>query len=166
MGCGGRGSWIAPLFREHGGYEIHSLADYFPEMVDKCGKALGVDEKRRFSGLNGYKKVLDSGVDAIILQTPPRFFVTHAEAAVDAGVHVYMAKPVAVDVPGCLRVKELAKQATAKKQVYFIDLQFPTDPLNIQIAERIRNGEIGKIAKIVTYGIWGGHFDAPQDGHG
>jgi hypothetical protein len=56
VGNGGRGSWIAGLFKEHGGYEMHAVADYFQPVADKCGDALGVDKSRRFSGLSGYKQ--------------------------------------------------------------------------------------------------------------
>ena len=110
VGGGGRGCWIANLFKRHGGYEMHAMADYFPAVADRCGEGLGVDKARRFSGLNGYRKLIDSGVEAIALETPPYFFPEHARAAVDAGLHVYMAKPVAVDVPGCLEIEAAAKE--------------------------------------------------------
>ena len=162
VGCGGRGSWIAGLFQQHGGYEIHAVADYFPEVAAACGNALGVDESRCFSGLSGYKKVIDSDVEAIALETPPGFFPEHASAAVEAGLHVYMAKPVAVDVPGCLRIEAAGNQATQKQRVFFVDYQLPTDPANIQVAKRIWNGEMGKLSKISTVGVTGGHADPPK----
>ena len=117
VGCGGRGSWLAGLFKQDGGYEMHAVADYFPDAADKCGDALGVAEGRRFSGLSGYKKLIDSGVEAVALEVPPYFFPEQAAAAVEAGVHVYMAKPVAVDVPGCLRIEAAGKRATQKQRV-------------------------------------------------
>jgi predicted dehydrogenase len=49
IGNGGRGSWIAGLFQKHGGYEMHAVADYFPEVADKSGEALGVAKNRRYS---------------------------------------------------------------------------------------------------------------------
>jgi myo-inositol 2-dehydrogenase / D-chiro-inositol 1-dehydrogenase len=162
VGCGGRGSWIAELFKQHGGYEFHAVADYFQPNADRCGDALGVDKARRFSGLSGYKKVIESGVEAIALETPPCFFVEHAAAAVEAGVQVYMAKPVAVDVPGCLRIESLGKLATQKRQALFVDYQMPTDPANIQVAQRIGNGEMGMITKVATRGVFGGHVDPPK----
>ena len=93
IGNGGRGAWIAGLFQKHGGYKIHAVADYFQEVADRCGDALGVDKTRRFSTLSGYKKLIESGVEAVALETPPCFFPQHARAAVEAGLHVYMAKP-------------------------------------------------------------------------
>jgi hypothetical protein len=74
IGLGRRGSWIAELFRQHGGYEIHAVADYFPTVVEAKGEALGVDKTRRFSGLSGYKKVLASGVEAVVIIDVPYFY--------------------------------------------------------------------------------------------
>ena len=126
VGCGGRGSMLAGFFKEHGGYELHAVADYFPHKVDACGNSQGVDPSRRFSGLSGYQKVIQSGVEAIALETPPCFFPEHARAAVEAGLHVYVAKPVAVDVPGCLTIEAAGKLATQKQRVFFVDYQIPT----------------------------------------
>jgi myo-inositol 2-dehydrogenase / D-chiro-inositol 1-dehydrogenase len=162
VGCGGRGSWIANFFRGHGGYEFVAVADYFQHVADRCGDALGVAKGRRFSGLSGYKKVIESGIEAIVLQVPTCFFADQAAAAVDAGLHVYMAKPVAVDVHGCMRVEAAGKLATQKQRVFLVDYQIPTDPVNIQVAERIRKGELGKIVKLSTTGVAGGRNDPPR----
>ena len=152
VGCGGRGAWIAGLFQKHGGYEMHALADYFQDAVDRCGDALGVDKRRRFTGLSGYKKVLESGVEALVIEDIPYFYPEQAQAAVDAGCHVYMAKPVAVDVPGCLAIEEAARQATQKKLCFHVDYQMPTDPVNIEIAQRIWDGGLGKMLAVTTWG--------------
>ena len=161
VGCGGRGGWIGKLFKEHGGYEMHALADYFPDVADNCGVALGVEKERRFSGLSGYKRVIESGAEAVALIVPPGFLPEHASAAAEAGLHVYMAKPVAVDVPGCLLVESAGKVATRKQQVFFVDYQMPYDPVNIQVAKRVWNGEMGTLAKVSTLGVSGGHADPP-----
>src|SRR5262245_56117751 len=57
IGCGGRGSWIGGLFKKHGEFEIHAVADYFPDVAKAAGDALGVEASRRFSTLSGYKRV-------------------------------------------------------------------------------------------------------------
>jgi predicted dehydrogenase len=155
IGCGGRGAWIAGLFQKHGGYEMHALADYFQDAVDRCGDALAVDKRRRFTGLSGYKKVLESGVEALAIEDIPYFYPEQAQAAVNAGCHVYMAKPVAVDVPGCLAVEEAARQATKKKLCFHIDYQMPTDPVNIEIAQRIWDGGLGKMLAVTSWGAGG-----------
>jgi hypothetical protein len=102
IGCGGRGGWITNHFSKHGGYEIYAVGDYFQEKVDAVGDKHNVPAARRFTGLNSYKKVLDAKPDAVAIISPPYFHPEHAAAAVDAGIHVYLAKPVAVDVPGTL----------------------------------------------------------------
>ncbi|KPK43845.1 MAG: hypothetical protein AMJ65_04705, partial [Phycisphaerae bacterium SG8_4] len=104
IGLGGRGSLIARMLSEHEGFQITSAADYFPEVVESIGEKLGVPRRRRFCGLSGYKGLLASKVDAVFCETPPCFFGEHVTAAVSAGSHVYLAKPVACDVTGCLAI--------------------------------------------------------------
>jgi predicted dehydrogenase len=161
VGCGGRGSWIAKLFQKHGGYEYHAVADYFPATVEKSGGELGVAPARRFSTLSGYRRLIESGVEAVVLEVPPYFFPEHALAAVEAGLHVYMAKPVAADVPGCLAIQKAAKIATGKGRCFFVDYQMPTDPANIEVRKRILDGGFGKISQVSTLGIGSGFADPP-----
>lgn len=160
VGCGGRGAWIANLFREHGGYDMHAIADYFPEVAQAAGKALGVAAERQFSGLSGYKKLIESGVEAVALETPPCFFPEHVQAAVDAHLHVYMAKPIAVDVPGCLQVEAAAQKATAGKRCFLVDYQMPTDPHNLECAQRFRAGAIANLGIVKSF-YYGGLFGDP-----
>ena len=162
IGNGGRGSWIAALFQKHGGYELYAVADYFQEVADQCGDKLGVDKARRFSGLSGYKRLMESGVEAVALETPPYFFPEHARAAVEAGLHVYMAKPVAVDVPGAMAILAAGKRATEKKRCFLVDYQIPTDPHNIEVAKQIAAGQIGKPAVITSRYFGGGWPDPPR----
>jgi predicted dehydrogenase len=145
VGCGGRGVWIAGLFQKHGGYQLTAGADYFPERVEAFGNKFEVDASRRYTGLSGYKRLLESKVDAIAVESPPYFHPEQAAAGVDAGVHVYLAKPIAVDVPGCRTVEESAKRATAKKLCFLVDFQTRTDPLYIEAVKRMQAGDIGTI---------------------
>jgi hypothetical protein len=115
IGCGGRGQWVSKYFKQHGGYEFHAACDYFQDVVDQFGEAFGVDKARRFSGLSGYKKLIASGLEAVAIEDLPYFYPEQAQAAVEAGRHVYLAKPVAVDVPGVLTVEAAGKLATQKK---------------------------------------------------
>ena len=145
IGCGGRGTWIADLFQKHGGYQIVAAADYFQDRVDTLGAKLQVDAKQRFTGLNGYRRVLESPVDAVVIESPPYFHPGQAAESVDAGKHVYLAKPIAVDVPGCLKVEESARKATAKKRCFLIDFQTRTDPFYREAVKRAQYGDIGRI---------------------
>ena len=153
VGCGGRGSKIAGLMMEFGGYELAAVADYFQDRADKAGDAHGVPAGKRFSGLSGYRRLMESGVEAVILETPPYFFPEHAGSAVDAGLHVYMAKPVAVDVPGAIAIGKCGKRAAEKKRVFFVDYQIPTEPHNIEVARRIGEGALGKLQMVLSSGF-------------
>ena len=156
VGCGGRGAWITSFFVKHGGYEFVAVADYFPEVAQATGKALGLDKSKCFPGLSGYKRVLESGVEALIIEDIPYFYPEQAQAAVDAGCHVYIAKPIAVDVPGCLAIEKAAQQAAQKKRCFLVDYQLPTQQPNIEVAKRIREGAIGRVAHILSSGLIGG----------
>jgi myo-inositol 2-dehydrogenase / D-chiro-inositol 1-dehydrogenase len=162
VGNGGRGGWIAGLFQKHGGYDMHAVADYFPEVADQCGNALGVDKSRRFSTLSGYKRLLESGVEAVTLEVPPYFFPEQARAAVEAGLHVYMAKPVAVDVPGCLQILAASRQAAQKQHCFYVDYQMPTDPINREVRQRIHTQSFARIVHVATAGIGSGFNDPPR----
>ena len=146
IGCGGRGSFLGDLFREHGGYEIVAGADYFEDRVNAFGDKFGVTEAGRFTGLSGYKKLLEQELDAVVIASPPYFHPEHAAAAVETGKHVYIAKPIAVDVPGCNLIEESGKKATAKKQCFLVDFQTRANPLFIEAVKRVHAGGIGEIA--------------------
>ena len=162
VGLGGRGRWIAGLFRQHGGYEMHAVADYFPHVAEEQGAALGVDAARRFSGLSGYKRLIESGIEAIALEDLPYFFPEQARAAVDAGLHVYMAKPVAADVPGVLSIRDSGARATQRARVFLVDYQMPTDPHNAQVIQAVREGALGTLQTVFSTGAAGGKgFDDP-----
>ncbi len=157
VGCGGRGSWISNIFKAHGGYEFTAVADYFAERAERCGELLGVDARYRFSGLDGFKRLLESGIDAVILQTPPFFFPDFAETAVAAGVHIYMAKPIAIDIPGSLKVKTLAEQAAQAGLVFFADYQLPQDPVNREVIKRVQANALGRLQAVFSSGWAGGN---------
>jgi predicted dehydrogenase len=145
IGCGGRGSWIADLFQKHGGYEITAAADYFQDRVDELGGKLQVAAERRFTGLEGYRRLLESDVDAVVIESPPYFHPRQASDAVEAGKHVYLAKPVAVDVPGCRTVEESGRKATEKGKCFLVDFQTRTDPLYREAVKRAQYGDIGRL---------------------
>jgi predicted dehydrogenase len=163
IGCGGRGKWIAGLFQQNGGFNFVAAADYFQERVDEAGKQLNVPAERRFTGLSAYRKLLEQKLDAVVIESPPYFHPEHAAAAVDAGKHVYMAKPIAVDVPGCLTVEESGKRATSKKLSFLVDFQTRANKLYQDAAQRVHSGELGKIVSVeANYqcGFTWDHMDA------
>ncbi len=128
VGCGQRGTWLADLFLKNGNYQLLAGADYFQDRVDAFGEKFSIPAERRYTGLACYKKLLDGKVDAVVIESPPYFHPEQAAAGVDAGAHVFLAKPIAVDVPGCKSVEESGKKATDKKLCFLVDFQTRTDP--------------------------------------
>lgn len=156
IGCGGRGSWIAKLFADSGKYRFVAAADYFQDRADAVGEKFQIDKSRRYSGLSGYKRLLESKLDAVVIETPPYFHPQQAMDAVDAGRHVYVAKPIAVDAPGCLTIAEAGKKATAKNQVFLIDFQTRANEHYREALRRVRAGDIGKIILGEAHYPWAG----------
>jgi len=148
IGLGNRGKMIAGMLEKHGGYQITAVADYFADVAEAVGEQLKVAKARRFSGLSSYKKLISSKVDAVFLETPPYCFGEHVEAAVEAGCHVYIAKPLGCDVPGCLKIARMARRATANKKVFLVDFQTRTDPYYIEAVKRVQEGVIGRIGML------------------
>ena len=148
IGCGGRGTWIADLFQKHGGYNVVAVADYFQDHADKAGDQFKVETDRRYTGLSAYRKLLAQKLDAVVIESPPYFHPEHAAAAVEAGKHVYLAKPIAVDVPGCRTVEESGKKATARKLCFLVDFQTRANKLYQEAAQKVHEGEIGRIVSV------------------
>ena len=145
IGCGGRGTWIADLFQKHGGYQLVAAADYFPERLGPFSEKFQVPKDRLHSGLSGYQQLVAGKVDAVAIESPPYFHPTQAEAAVAAGKHVFLAKPVSVDLDGCQRVLQAGKNATEKKLCFRVDFQTRMDPMYQEAVKRSQVGDIGRI---------------------
>lgn len=166
IGCGGRGKRVGNFFQQHGGFQFVATADYFPKRATDAAQLLGVAENRAFSGLSGYKRVLDARPDAIVIESTPYFHAEQAIAGVDAGCHVYCAKPIAVDVPGCQTMGEAGRKGTEKNRVVLIDFQTRTSESYQESVRRVHAGDIGTVVsgEAVYYGspVWGGAYD-PND---
>jgi predicted dehydrogenase len=161
IGCGGRGKWIGNLFTEHGGYEIVAAAEYFQDRVDAFGEKLNVQPAHRYTGLTGYQRLLEQKVDAVAIESPPYFHPEQAAAAVDAGCHVYVAKPIAVDVPGCHTIARSGRKASANKRCFIVDFQTRANEFYLEALRRVHEGALGRLAfgeaSYHTGGTWGGH---------
>jgi predicted dehydrogenase len=167
IGCGGRGKWIAKLFVEHGGFEIAAAADYFQDRVDAFGEKFDVDPAHRYTGLLCYRRLLKEKLDAVAIESPPYFHPEQAAAAVDAGCHVYVAKPIAVDVPGCHTIAESGKRASANKLCFLVDFQTRANEFYREAIKRVHKGAIGRFAfgeaSYHTGGTWGGQEKSLRD---
>jgi myo-inositol 2-dehydrogenase / D-chiro-inositol 1-dehydrogenase len=146
IGCGGRGSWIAGLFAEHGGYELVGAADFFQDRVDTVAAKFQLKPEQTFTGIKCAEKLIaKGGLDAVAIISPPYFHPEQARAAVEAGINVYLAKPIAVDVPGAKSVKESGHLATKKGLVFLVDFQTRANELFVEAMKRVHAGAIGEI---------------------
>lgn len=171
VGCGGRGSGAtAQALSSPGKVRLISMGDAFRDAIDgslnsverevkgKEGAEVQVAEENKFVGFDAYKKVIDSGVDVVILATPPGFRPQMLEYAVEKGVHVFMEKPVAIDAPGVRRVLEAAKKAKEKGLKIGVGLQRRHQGVYKDFVGRIHNGDLGKVHAMRVYwnggGVW------------
>ena len=142
IGCGGRGNWIGNLFQENANAKVVAVHDYFRDRVDRAGKKFEVPASRRFVGLDGYRGLLEEEIDAVAIESPPYCHAEQTVAALDAGKHVYLAKPIATDVPGCQAIVDAANKAEGKLSVW-IDFQTRNDEFFRGAAQRVHEGMIG-----------------------
>lgn len=147
IGVGGRGAWLADLFVAHGGFRIAAVADYFRDRVDEVGDKHKLPADNRHTGLDCYKKLIAAGgVDAVAIVSPPYFHPEQAKAAVEADLHVWLAKPVAVDAAGCHSVEAAGTEATRRQRCFLVDFQTRANGFYIEAVKRVHAGAIGAIA--------------------
>ena len=146
IGCGSRGNWIAPFFPEHAGARVVAVADVIKSRLDSTREKLKVDSARAYWGPDAARELAHSALDAVVIETPPYYHPAHAAAAVDAGKHVFCAKPIAVDVPDCRSFLAGGQKAQTKGLSYWVDFQSRARPVFQEAVERIGRGDIGKVA--------------------
>ncbi|MBX3180083.1 MAG: Gfo/Idh/MocA family oxidoreductase [Candidatus Hydrogenedentes bacterium] len=142
IGCGQRGVWLGHLFQEHTATRVVALADYFQDRLDEGAERLEVPADQCFHGLEGYRKLLDCELDAAAIISPPCFHPEQTVAALEAGKHVYLAKPIAADVAGCRDIARAAAAVKGKLSI-LVDFQTRNNPSYRQAAAHVRDGAIG-----------------------
>jgi len=150
IGCGGRGSGAAQNLLEAAKFtaleaEIWAVHDPQEGQANGQAKRFHIPAERTFFGFDGYHKLLESGVDIVILASPPNFRPVHFEAAVKAGKHVFTEKPVAVDPPGIRRFIAAAAEAEKKGLSVVAGTQRRHQKAYVRNAQAIKDGFIGKI---------------------
>ncbi len=176
IGCGGRGTGAAnQALQADEGVKIVALADAFRNRVDDCYNTLSqrygdtgrldVPEEHKFTGFDAYQNAIDLA-DVVILAAPPGFRPKHFEAAVKAGKHVFMEKPVATDVPGVHQVLDAGREAKRKNLNVVVGLQRRYQTNYHEALKRIQNQEIGRIISGQVYwnsgGVWVNEREADQ----
>lgn len=158
IGCGGRGSGAAFNFlNAANGVTIVALGDTFQERVDdladklKKDKNIDIPADKRFVGLDAYKQVIDSGVDVVIIATPPVFRPLHFQYATEKGKHSFLEKPICVDPVGYRTIMATAKQADAKNLRVITGTQRHHQRPYVESYKKVMEGMIGEITGGIVY---------------
>ncbi len=167
IGCGGRGTGAAnQALNADPDVVLWAMADLFEDRLNQSYGNLEklhpdkvkVDKERKFLGFDAYQKVLNSGVDVVILTTPPFFRPLQLEAAVDAGKHIFCEKPMAVDAPGVRKVLDAAKKAKEKQLSLVSGFCWRFHSPKRETFQRVLNGDIGTVLSVYntynTGGLW------------
>jgi predicted dehydrogenase len=151
VGCGGQGTGDLIRFtRAANGVKVVALGDVFKDRLDSAREKVKNEAKQEvpdencFIGFDAYKKVIDL-VDVVLLVTPPVFRPLHFEAAIQAGKHIFMEKPICVDVAGALKMFALAKIADTRKLCVCTGTQRRHERRYVEAYKQIADGIIGEI---------------------
>ena len=152
VGCGGRGTGAAlQALEADPAVRVVALGDVFADQVASSAEVLGTAGERfdcpaaqRFVGQDAYRRVINSGVDIVLLAAPPHTRPLHLEAAVSAGKHVYCEKPVAIDAAGVGRAAAAAARSRANGLSLVSGFCFRRDARMVEMVARIHDGAIGR----------------------
>jgi len=172
IGLGGRGAGaVANILEADSDTVLWAAGDIVDSRLKKLagiskkfsGRVDTDGGKREFVGFDAYQKVIDSGVDIILLTTTPAFRPVQFEAAVAAGKHVFIEKPFALDIPGLHRIVETAKKAHAAGQSVLTGLVWRYTPHLMDMDKRIKDGVIGDILNVSSSYCGGGRPNPMPD---
>jgi predicted dehydrogenase len=162
IGCGGRGSGAASqALTADSNTELWAMGDVFADKLDASERSLeaqfkdkpgrvNVPDSRKFVGLDAYQKVIDSGVDLVLLAAPGGFRPLHMRAAVEAGKHLFVEKPMGVCPSGVRSVRESVEIAKRKKLAIRQGFAMRYDPAYREAMKRIHDGAIGDVVAIYS----------------
>ena len=173
IGCGGRGTGAATQAlgnAAHANVKLIAMADAFEDRLksslkrikDKCPDQVDVPDERRFSGVECHRGAIDCDPDMVLLCTPPGFRPMQFEDAVNAGKHVFMEKPVAVDGPGVRRVIAANELAKKKGLAVAVGLNLRHSQAARDSIARLHDGAVGRIDYVRAYVNLGGLWVRPR----
>ena len=131
------------------------MSDLFADRVENKRSALqkqlpgqvDVTADRRFVGLDGYQNVIDC-VDVVLIACAAKFHPMYAKAGIEAGKHVFVEKPHAID-PAGIKVVEQTSQLARKKNLGLLSgLHSRFDAGYAETIRRVLDGQIGEIVSI------------------
>jgi predicted dehydrogenase len=174
IGCGGRGTGAAAqALSADTNVKLVAVGDAFEDRLvsslenlkqqAEVAEKIDVPPERRFVGFQAYQQVIDSGVDVVLLATPPHFRPIHLKAAVEAGKHVFAEKPVAVDAPGVRSVLATCEEAQRKRLAIVSGLAMRYSLGHREIIQRIHDGAVGQIRTLQANDFRGPIWVKPRE---
>ena len=156
IGCGGRGTGAATqALHADPNVRLTAMGDMFEDRLQsslatlkknkEVGQKVEVKPAHCFTGFDAYQQVIASGVDVVLLCTPPHFRPLHLKAAVAAGKHVFCEKPMAVDAPGVRSVLATAEEAKRKALSLVAGFCWRYHPGMRETVKRLHDGAVGDI---------------------
>jgi predicted dehydrogenase len=171
IGCGPRGSGAAVnALRADKNARLTAMADMFPEVLrasrsnieNAVGSQVAIDDERCFTGFDGYKHLMASGVDVVVVALPTHFHPMVLKACVDAGKHVFCEKIHAIDALGVKIVLEAGKKAQQKGLNIVSGLAWRYHTGVRETMKRVHDGAIGRIVSLVETCNTGGLRSRPR----
>jgi len=173
IGCGGRGTGAATeALKTKANVKLVAMADAFQDYLDNSLRGISsrvakekvdVPKERQFVGLDGYEKAIAADVDMVLLCGPPGFRPRQFEAAVKAGKHVFMEKPVATDAPGIRKIMAANAEAKKKGLAVAVGHHLRHEIKHKEAVPRIQDGILGKILFLRIYFNSGGVWKRPRE---
>jgi predicted dehydrogenase len=172
VGCGSRGTGAASqALRTKGPIKLWAMADLFSDRLESSLASLtkgeeasydreahaglqtqiDVPPERRFVGFDAYRQAISSGVDLVILASPPHFRPMHYAYAVEQGKHLFMEKPLAIDAAGVRQILATNQEAQKKSLKVGVGLMYHHNPVFQETVARLRDGAIGPIPLLRAY---------------
>ncbi len=170
IGCGGRGTGAAAqalqadpavVLTAMGDAFTDKLASSHGRLTEHFNDRVDVPEERRFVGFDAYQRVINSGVDVVLLTAPSHFRPPHLAAAIDAGKHVFCEKPMAVDAPGVRSIIASAETAKQKKLSLVSGFCWRYGSAERATFGRVLDGAIGDVTTVHT-AYHGGPIQPPR----
>jgi predicted dehydrogenase len=160
IGCGQRGTGAATqALRADRAVKLWAMGDAFADRLESSLATLRADgavrdkiqvQNRRFTGFDAYQGVIASGVDVVLLCSPPGFRPQHIQAAVNANKHIFAEKPVAVDGPGVRAVLAACEEGRRRNLSIVSGLCYRYDLAKRELMRRIHDGAVGQILALHT----------------
>lgn len=183
VGCGSRGTGAASqVLQTKGPIKLWAMADLFADRLEASYKNLtqgmakswdrdptaglnakiDVPPERRFVGFDAYQKAIDSGADLVLLTTHQHFRPMHYAYAVKQGKHVFMEKPLGVDVPGIRQILAANEEAKKKNLKVGVGLYMRHSRAVQETVARVRDGAVGPIVMMSCFFNLGGLHNTPS----